>query len=335
MARMALHTIPTPQQVGAAPVGVFESFQNATDWQAHFTVDVAAGAFDVIDGRGVLKATSNADVYLKTRDIPFSPAGFSVATQTRRTASNGQMTEYEMGRDGWGPIWHFEWSDTVIYYFLTEGNPATMTLKQQVAFASSNPLLRIFVTATIRGIAVNVVDVTNGQILISRDDDLDWAVLESFQTQAHVNWVTTGNANTTAGSPVAQSIDWAYVGPAGGVPPDGAFRSLFVSGGNVVRTISGATTVMRSGRATTVGGSGLETNAMGSVLVTFSPAFSAPPYVVATPRGNMENGAGSPPNGLCAAWIYQLSASQVGIRVKNFHSTIQTIDVDWLAIGPA
>lgn len=209
---------------------IHEDFSTSYWWRADFHTEfrrwdetVDAGYFKVKDGQGHLVATRKniRGVYLKSVDVPFTPEGFTVATQTQRTANDGGMTEFEMGRDEWGPIWHFEWSDTYLWYFLagwSKGLP--FDLIRGVRFKRPNSVLRFDVTCLpdCANVTVRVTDVISNEVLLDRTDPLDWTGLGPLKTGSHLNWVTTGNDKTTPESPVAQMIDWIWIGPVGSGP---------------------------------------------------------------------------------------------------------------------
>jgi hypothetical protein len=312
---------------------VFEDFSNATDYLDHLFVEgggagsapPADSSFTVTGGKGVLSSGTNDDIYLKTGTLTFRE-GFSLVTQTQRTADNGGFTELEMGVAGVGFTWHFQWSSTAIQFIRnTSGGLVT---DHNVSFASSSPVLRFHVTCSRRQVHYLVWDVTNKLIVCSGTGDLDFYD-SSWAEGSLIDFVTTGSGSTTPGSPVAQSIDFFRLTPlATGEATHSAHADLIATGGNVVRSYGGGPLSRQSGTINNVGGGGVAAGGTVTTWIDFPTPFAGVPAMVqATPMGNHENGG----NGDCSAWLYSLTASRATFRVKNEGATTQTMDLFWSA----
>lgn len=305
---------------------VFEEFSNSTDWLDSFrTQDVPRhGTFTVTDGKGILTATGNNDVYLSTVGIPFAP-GFTVVAQTQRTADNGGFTEFEMGVDGTGFIWHFQWSATALQFIRNTRNG--LLTDQNVSFRAENPVLRFYVTCSRRRIHYFVLDVTNSTIVMNGSADLDFAVDSNFEAGSHINFVTTGDAGTTLQSPVTQSIDFFSLstGPQH-LATEAAFSKVFTDGGNVVRSTGGGPITHQSARNVNVAGGGVARGGTVEFAVDFPQSFPGMPMVNLTLLANREGGG----IGECKAWLTQVT--EFGFRgfLRN-EAAAQTFDLHWSA----
>lgn len=317
------------------PQGWYDDFANDVDWRDNWTTAFrAAGDFVVTGGTARLRATgqntgAGADVYLKSRDIPFR-SGFTVVAQSRRSLNDGQMVEFEMGADGHGPVWHFEWSNNALIFWRQVRIGGVPKIVQETpASIGAGDTLRFAVTCTRRTIDFTVLNVTTGRIAMSGVYPLDFTVSAAFDEGSHLNFVTTSSVATSPTTPVAQDIDFVKVvylptGEGG----DGVFRNLYARGGNVVTRADGRTTTVLSGIVPDVAGGGIAAGATFPVVVTLPVALAGAPTVTLTPVGHAEGGS----EGECKAWLKGApTGTSFVARVKNEATLPQTISLHWRA----
>lgn len=203
-----------------------EPFTEPDSWQVVLR-EQEPGSFRVENGRGTLTATKHLHdfpedlecgfphlpdrdyISVYTKQLMSVTKGYRLRCQVQRTADDGQMTEVESFKPGWGALWHFEWSSRRIWYYLPHGNMLQFADFQGAVEGdpSTFPVLRFDVTVQFDRVAVKVFDVTNNQMLIERVDVPNWGPYTRVVDQFAIDFVATSQARTTPETPVAISID--------------------------------------------------------------------------------------------------------------------------------